>query len=86
MKQRISISAIIGMICGILALFLIFFIWPLGLLLAISGLILSLIGMKNDNCKGYAIAGLSCSGTAIALFAVLKIILITICGIIGATV
>lgn len=70
MDQRTSILGIIGMICGILAIFLTLFIWPLGLLLAIGGLILSLIGMKRDNLRGYAIAGLMCSGTAFMIFAI----------------
>lgn len=82
MEQRTNILGIIGMICGILALFFTFFIWPLGLLLAIGGLILSLIGMKRDARKGYAVAGLICSGTAIVLFVVWVIIL----GVLFATV
>lgn len=74
MDQRTSILGIIGMICGILAIFSTLFIWPLGLLLAIGGLILSLIGMKRDSHRGYAIAGLICSGTAFMIFGILTII------------
>lgn len=73
--------AIIGMILGILSLILLWLTWPVGLIMAIAGLVLSIIGKKQPEGKGMAIAGMVCSIVTIALW----FIIILIVGIILAS-
>lgn len=73
--------AIIGMILGIHSLILLWLTWPVGLIMAIAGLVLSIIGKKQPEGKGMAIAGMVCSIVTIALW----FIIILIVGIILAS-
>jgi hypothetical protein len=63
--------AIAGMICGIIAVFTVC-CWPLSILLAIAGGILSGVSLKSRN-RGMAIAGLVCSIVAAVLVGLLLI-------------
>lgn len=58
--------ALVGMILGIVALVLCWIPY-LGFLIAVAGLVLSIIGVtkKNTNGKGKAIAGIICAGIAL---------------------
>ncbi len=61
---------LVGMIFGILAIILTWFLWYLGVVFSIVGLILSAIGVaKRNNYRlaGLAIAGLVCSIVALVL-------------------
>lgn len=59
--------AIAGMVCGIVALVLVCCFWPLGVVLGIVGLILSIIGLRKKQSKGMSIAGIVTSGLGILL-------------------
>lgn len=72
--------AIVGMILGILSLILVWLVGPVGLIMAIAGLILSIIGQKQPEGKGMVIAGMVCSIVTIALW----FIVILLIGIIFA--
>lgn len=60
--------ALVGMILGIVALVLCWIPY-LGFLIAVAGLVLSIIGItkKNTNGKGKAIAGIICAGIALLI-------------------
>lgn len=52
--------ALVGMVIGIISVFLVCLNW-MDIIIAITGLVLSIIGLKSVNKKGMAIAGIICS-------------------------
>lgn len=67
--------AIVSMILGILSLLLFWVNGWVGLFLAIGGLILSIIGQKQPEGKGMAIAGMVCSIVTIALWFIIVLVI-----------
>lgn len=65
--------AIAGMVCGIVALVLVCCLWPLGLILGITGLVLSIVALKKKQSKGMSVAGIVTSALGILLGAALGI-------------
>lgn len=75
MEQKTNVMALVGMILGILSQLLFFIIDWVGLFLAIGGLVLSIIGKKQPNGKGMAIAGMVCSIVTIALWFIIGLVI-----------
>lgn len=57
--------AIAGMVCGIVSLLLACCFWPLAIVTAIVGLVLSIIGLRKKQSKGMSIAGIITSALGI---------------------
>jgi hypothetical protein len=68
--------AIVGFVCGLLSFLLIWFPYVdiIGIIAAIAGLILSIIGLSGDVNKGFAIAGLILSILTLLIFILVIII------------
>lgn len=73
-NQGTNVMGLVGMILGILAIPFVFIVWPLGLILGIGGLVLSIIGRKHPK-KGMATAGMVCSIIALALWLIVVLII-----------
>lgn len=59
--------AVAGMVCGIVAVVMACCFFPVGLLCAIAGIILSIVALRKQQSKGMAIAGIITSAVAILL-------------------
>lgn len=67
--------AIAGMVCGIVSI-VICCLWGVSLLVAIPGLILSIVALaKNCKGKGMAVAGVICSSLGIILFIIYTLLI-----------
>lgn len=75
MEKKTNVMAIVSMILGILSLLLFWVNGWVGLFLAIGGLILSIIGKKQPEGKGMAIAGMVCSIVTIALWFIIVLVI-----------
>lgn len=66
--QGSSGMAVGSMVLGIISILVVCFIWPVGLILGIIGLILGAVALKKQTPgKGMAIAGLVCSIITVVL-------------------
>ena len=65
--------AIAGMVCGIVSLVMVCCFWPIGIVCALVGLVLSIIALVKKQNKGMSIAGIITSGLGV-LFTILMLI------------
>lgn len=75
MEKKTNVMGLVGMILGIISILLFFINGWVGLFLAIGGLVLSIIGQKQPEGKGMAIAGMVCSIVTIALWVILILVI-----------
>ena len=68
--------AIAGMVCGIVALVVVCCFFPVSIICAIAGIVLSIIALNKQQSKGMSIAGIVTS--AIAMFLALIVILLMV--------
>lgn len=66
--------AIAGMVCGIVSVVLVCCFFPVAILCAIAGIVLSIIALKKRQSKGMAIAGIITSAVAILISIIIVII------------
>lgn len=75
MEKKTNVMGLVGMILGFISILLFFINGWVGLFLAIGGLVLSIIGQKQPEGKGMAIAGMVCSIVTIVLWLIVIIII-----------
>lgn len=75
MEKKTNVMALVGMILGILSFLLFWLNGWVGLFLAIGGLILSILGRKQPEGKGMALAGMICSIVTIALWFIIVLLI-----------
>lgn len=75
MEKKTNVMGLVGMILGIISILLFFINGWVGLFLAIGGLVLSIIGQKQPEGKGMAIAGMVCSIVTIALWFIVILVI-----------
>ena len=71
--QQSNGLAVAGMVVGIVSIVAAFFLWWLGLIVGIVGIVLSAMAMKRPGGRGMAVAGLVCSiiGAVLSLSTIL---------------
>lgn len=75
MEKKTNVMGLVGMILGIISILLFFINGWVGLFLAIGGLVLSIIGQKQPEGKGMAIAGMVCSIVTIVLWFIVVLVI-----------
>lgn len=70
--------AIAGMVCGIVSVVLVCCLFPVSILCAIAGIVLSIIALRKKQSKGMAIAGIITSGVAILLSIIMIIMTVVV--------